>query len=460
MKNIIKKEEGITLVALVTTIIILLILSGITIGTLASKKGLINEANQSSEAAQKESIIEKIEADLYSEKTITGKIPDESKLIEIAAKYGIIDEIDQKITIAGEYDIFLNEISGWDNSVNKNKFHANKIVFNGTNYLNTGISLFSEENMDKDFEISFKISKINKKNNDKILFICNPSIKSSVNQLFLSGFYMMNQDGIIYMYFFNTKTPKWKNIVLTNDINDNPISIKIKRVTRWLYVSINGGEEEYIMDYNRMSTPIDNPLVFGAGLDENGNPIDFCDCVLENINVEIFEKGLAIKTANSFKIDGNVKFEGDNYLNTGLKLFSNDNINKNFDISFEISNLENNTNLNTLINCMDESGSPWPGFVVRYSETDKLAFKANTTTSNRIEKKISVSGIEKIQIKKINKKIYYIINNGEQVELIDLTDISKTFDVPLTIGASLNGSLSPQRWFKGTLSNISVKITN
>ena len=108
---------------------------------------------------------------------------------------------------------------------------------------------------------------------------------------------------------------------------------------------------------------------------------------------------------------------------------------------------------------MDESGSPWPGFVVRYSETDKLAFKANTT-SNRIEKKISVSGIEKIQIKKINKKIYYIINNGEQVELIDLTDISKTFDVPLTIGASLNGSLSPQRWFKGTLSNISVKITN
>ena len=262
MKNILKKEQGITLVALVTTIIVLLIISGITIGSLTSKKGLINEANQSSEAAQKESIIEKIEADLYSEKTITGKIPDESKLIEIAAKYGIIDEIDQKITIAGEYDIFLNEISGWDNSVNKNKFHANKIVFNGTNYLNTGISLFSEENMDKDFEISFKISKINKKNNDKILFICNPSIKSSVNQLFLSGFYMMNQDGIIYMYFFNTKTPKWKNIVLTNDINDNPISIKIKRVTRWLYVSINGGEEEYIMDYMKMEIRLIFVIVF------------------------------------------------------------------------------------------------------------------------------------------------------------------------------------------------------
>ena len=63
MKNILKKEQGITLVALVITIIILLIISGITIGSLTSKKGLINEANQNTQNAQKETIIEKIEAD-------------------------------------------------------------------------------------------------------------------------------------------------------------------------------------------------------------------------------------------------------------------------------------------------------------------------------------------------------------------------------------------------------------
>ena len=67
MKNLSKNEKGITLVALVTTIIILLILAGITIGTLTSKKGLINEANQNSQSAQKETLIQKIEADLYSE---------------------------------------------------------------------------------------------------------------------------------------------------------------------------------------------------------------------------------------------------------------------------------------------------------------------------------------------------------------------------------------------------------
>ena len=112
MKNILKKEQGITLAALTVTIIVLLIVLGITIGTLTSKKGLINEANQNSQSAQKETLIQKIEADLYSEKTITGKIPDETKLIEIAGKYGTVE--DEKIKIQdAEYEINFNEIEGW-----------------------------------------------------------------------------------------------------------------------------------------------------------------------------------------------------------------------------------------------------------------------------------------------------------------------------------------------------------
>lgn len=117
MKNILKKEQGITLVALVTTVIILLILSGITIGSLTDKKGLINEANQNSQSAQKQTLIQKIEADLYSEKTITGKIPNETKLIEIAEKYGTIDEEGKVIKIYADgekiYEINFNEIEGW-----------------------------------------------------------------------------------------------------------------------------------------------------------------------------------------------------------------------------------------------------------------------------------------------------------------------------------------------------------
>lgn len=112
MKKILKKEQGITLVALVTTVIILLILSGITIGSLTNKKGLINEANQNSQSAQKETLIQKIEADLYSEKTITGKTPTKEKLIEIAGKYGTVEDEKLKIQDA-DYEINFSEIEGW-----------------------------------------------------------------------------------------------------------------------------------------------------------------------------------------------------------------------------------------------------------------------------------------------------------------------------------------------------------
>lgn len=115
MKNILKKDKGITLVALVTTIIILLILAGVTIGTLTNKKGLINQANENSYSAQKETIIEKIEADLYSEKIKTGTTPSKSKLEELASKYGNVANDTITITDEGEevYTIDFSEIAGW-----------------------------------------------------------------------------------------------------------------------------------------------------------------------------------------------------------------------------------------------------------------------------------------------------------------------------------------------------------
>ena len=39
-----------------------------------------------------------------------------------------------------------------------------------------------------------------------------------------------------------------------------------------------------------------------------------------------------------------------------------------------------------------------------------------------------------------------------------MTSLTKTFNVPLTIGTSLNNKGAPQRQFKGTLSNIYVEI--
>lgn len=111
-----KKEKGITLIALIVTIIVMLILASITITTLTGKKGLINQATNTTESAQRESIIEKIEADLLKEKTKTGETPTKDKLKEIIEQEGYNKgalEEDSFVTKDGEYTIEYIEIIGW-----------------------------------------------------------------------------------------------------------------------------------------------------------------------------------------------------------------------------------------------------------------------------------------------------------------------------------------------------------
>ncbi|MCI8761171.1 MAG: type II secretion system protein [Clostridia bacterium] len=64
MKNRIKrkkKENGITLIALVITIIVLLILAGIAIATLTGENGILNKTNSAKEKTQKETAKEKVQ---------------------------------------------------------------------------------------------------------------------------------------------------------------------------------------------------------------------------------------------------------------------------------------------------------------------------------------------------------------------------------------------------------------
>ena len=52
MKKIIKKNNGITLIALVITIIVLLILAGVTIATLTGENGILPRASDASEQTE------------------------------------------------------------------------------------------------------------------------------------------------------------------------------------------------------------------------------------------------------------------------------------------------------------------------------------------------------------------------------------------------------------------------
>ena len=104
-----KKEEGITLIALAITIITLLILAGITIGSISGDDSIIEQTGKTAQNAQRESIIEKIKADIYTEKTKKGREITVDELENILKKYGEVT----KVTITeGNTELVLKTTDG------------------------------------------------------------------------------------------------------------------------------------------------------------------------------------------------------------------------------------------------------------------------------------------------------------------------------------------------------------
>lgn len=109
------KNKGITLIALVVTIIILLILAGVTIGTLMGDNGLINKTKDAKIKTEIADIKEKVQTDiLVKQIENNGKLSDDS-LKKILEKYGTLSE-EEKITdktlttTKGSYEIKVSDI--------------------------------------------------------------------------------------------------------------------------------------------------------------------------------------------------------------------------------------------------------------------------------------------------------------------------------------------------------------
>lgn len=134
-----RKERGVTLIALVVTIVVLLILASIGIGAITSDNGVIKQSNETKQSAERESIIEKIEADLYTEKTKTGKTPSKNDLKELIKEkdFGTVNEDDSFTSKIGNYKIEFEEIEGWEEILEYKEIQY--IESNGKQWIDTGI---------------------------------------------------------------------------------------------------------------------------------------------------------------------------------------------------------------------------------------------------------------------------------------------------------------------------------
>lgn len=155
-------------------------------------------------------------------------------------------------------------------------------------------------------------------------------------------------------------------------------------------------------------------------------------------------------------------FTGSNYINTGVVLFNQANMNRNFVISFEIEDdNQNQATYGTLFSLMDESGSPYPGFLFRIgssSHSSEYELTANSVAGSGKAYYNPRNTTKKVELARIDGILYARINEGYYEKMHDYTGFSNYFDVPATFGAALNGSKNPFRFFKGTLSNMVIKI--
>ena len=113
-----KKQQGITLIALVITIVVLLILAGVTVNTLFNDNGIINSASKSGDKYKMEAVREQIEAERVNWEA--ERVVDNTKKVEdffdALEKADIIDSAKEDVgepetTTEGENEITKYEIT-------------------------------------------------------------------------------------------------------------------------------------------------------------------------------------------------------------------------------------------------------------------------------------------------------------------------------------------------------------
>lgn len=87
-----KKEKGITLIALIITVIVMLILAGVAVNLSIGDNGIFKKTQEASEISKKASIKEELElkiADLEFEKLKQGQILTKEDIVENLPQMGV-----------------------------------------------------------------------------------------------------------------------------------------------------------------------------------------------------------------------------------------------------------------------------------------------------------------------------------------------------------------------------------
>ena len=341
-------------------------------------------------------------------------------------------------------------------------------------YINTGISLFSAENHDNDFEIGFTVYNI-----DPSRFRTGKvdTIFDSINDTSpYPGVVFRIEDGKWYLQVgtgVNNKKLKWN----PEDIQ----SFVLKKISNKVFYSINGGSNVYVADLTTIPT-FDNPLTIGTALSPAGvpNPDRFLIGDLANLYVRVTEPtgipydiidqeiaGFMNETMTvAYSSSGAHVFDGTsaNIIDTGVELLNSTNYQKSFVVTFTIDEFTSSNQVNqaTLFNIKDESNSTYPGLMLRLSGNRyEMTMKDGTGTVAQVYLPLT---IHRINIIKKGMEFYYQVDFDSITPLSDTNNfsnypVSNTFNIPATFGCNIDSNGNYGRMIKGTLSDMKIQVS-
>ena len=183
-----------------------------------------------------------------------------------------------------------------------------------------------------------------------------------------------------------------------------------------------------------------------------------------------------------YSYQGDKVFDGTQttFIDTGVNIFSEENMDKDFEIRFtfksvdsdQLSFITGSPKQPTIFNAKDESNSNYPGMNVRFNGTIKTLFptyrwggtKSINVPSNGIA--VSNAPIEFIYRRKTNEEnqkiitIEYKYNNFDSGEVVTINQsdwaLNQAFATNVAFGGYFDGNNQPGRFFKGTLSDMSI----
>lgn len=173
--------------------------------------------------------------------------------------------------------------------------------------------------------------------------------------------------------------------------------------------------------------------------------------------------------SNEYTYDGDVEFDGTNMVNTQIPLFSSANKDKDFVVSFMITDADsrnfNNSNQRQRTVMFDQYvGEQYQGMVLRWNGTQGCWHLEAINRSNKkyTNNTIPVETTENVVLIRKDGVLYFRTNNGAFQRMLDFSDFNSPFGTTLRFGAAIqnNGTIIDERQFYGKLSNLQVKLSD